>query len=219
MKTFKKTLRIFLQVLPYLFFAIAALLIFDVVSALRNQETPTVFGYGAAIVLSPSMEDTIMTGDLIVYRKTDPSTLEIGDIITFWKPGAEVPVTITHRIVDIDESGGILYFTTKGDNNNVSESWETGFPETQVIGVFVAKSTAVGWVYSRLYSLFENTGIAIVYPFIILVFLLIGVSEGRSIVKELSAAKKKELEAEKARLVAEELEKLRGGNPPEEPRE
>lgn len=212
MKAFKKTLRIFLQVLPYLFLAVAALLIFNVVSALRKQETPTLFGYGAAVVLTPSMEDTIMTGDLIFIHKIDPDSLEVGDIITFNQPGAEVPVTITHRIVNIQEVGGIRYFTTKGDNNNVSADWETGFPESEIVGVYVGRSPAFGWVYSRIYSLLEQTGIAIVYPFIILIFLLIGISEARSIVKELTSARKKELEAEKARLLAEELEKLRKEN-------
>lgn len=209
MKIFKKTLRILFQVLPYLFLALAALLIFNVVSSLRKQETPTLFGYGAAVVLTPSMEDTIMTGDLIIFRKTDAASLVVGDIITFYEPGAEVPVTITHRIVAIEEAGGIRYFTTKGDNNNVSATWETGFAETQIVGVYVAKSTALGWVYSRVFSLFQSTGLMVVYPLIVLVFLLIVVSEGRSIMKELTTAKKKELEAERARLLAEELEKLR----------
>lgn len=71
----KKLGRIIIELIPYLFFLIAFLLILDVVISLKNKQTPTLLGYGAAVVVSPSMEDTIMTGDLIFYHEVDPDTL------------------------------------------------------------------------------------------------------------------------------------------------
>ena len=218
MKTIKKIGKILLQTLPYLLFALSLLLIFGVVSALRNNQTPTVFGYGAALVKTKSMETTIMTNDMIFFHKVDPDTLLEGDIIIFWKPNASDAVTVTHRILTIVETPTGRLFTTQGDNNNASETWEIGFSEGFVIGKYVGKSSALGWAYSRFYSLLEGTGIQIIYPFIIILFLLIGVMEGKTILKEMSAAKKKQMEAEMAALAAAELERLRAEQkePPQE---
>jgi signal peptidase I len=218
MTVLKKIGKIALQTLPYLLFALSLLLIFGVVFALRSNQTPTVFGYGAAVVKTKSMETTIMTNDMIFFRKVDPDTLSEGDIIIFWKPNASDSITITHRILSITETPSGRLFTTKGDNNNASETWEIGFSEGFVIGKYVGKSSALGWAYSRFYSLLEGTGIQIIYPFIILLFLLIGVMEGKTILKEMAAAKKKQREAEMAAMAAAELERLRSEQkePPQE---
>jgi signal peptidase len=218
MKILKKIGKIVLQVVPYLFFAISLVLIFDIIASLKNNETPSLFGYGAAVVKTNSMEDTIMVGDLIFIHEVDPDTLVVGDIITFWKPDADPDITITHRIVEITETPEGRLFSTAGDNTSGTQAFETDFSEDFIIGVYVARSPILGWIYSRIYALFEATGITIIYPFIIIIFLLIAVSETKSIVKELSETKKKQLEAEKARLVAEELERLRqrSGDEPKE---
>jgi len=209
MKIAKKIGKITLQILPYVFFAISLLLIFDVIAAIKNNETPSVFGYGAAVVKTGSMEDAIMAGDLIFIKNVDPDTLEVDDIITFWKPDADPAITVTHRIVGILETPDGRLFTTRGDNTSGTQPFETNFSEAYIVGLYVARSPVLGWIYTRIYSLFEATGIQVIYPFIIIIFLLISVSETKTIIKDLSEAKKKQLEAEKARLVAEEVAKLR----------
>jgi len=83
------------------------------------NEVPSFLGYKPFIVLSNSMVPAIQIGDLVLDKTVDTDTLAVGDIISF----REGPTTvITHRIVAINESGGVRQFTTRGDNNNTDDS-------------------------------------------------------------------------------------------------
>lgn len=211
----KKIGKMILEGIPYLFFLLAFLLIFDVVLSIKNRETPTLFGFGAAVVVSPSMEDTIMTGDLIIYNKIDPDKLVVGDIITFWQPESQNPVTITHRIIEIEETPNGRLITTQGDNNSASLSWEVDFSETQVIGKYVAKSTLLG----KVYVWFVSAGVGAIYIFVIVIFLLIALFEVKNIFRELTKAKMEQNNAERDKLVAIELERLRSEQNQDKPKE
>ncbi len=67
------------------------------------------------IVLSGSMEPNIHTGDIVVSSKIDPKLVKNNDVITFCYKGSNS--FITHRVVDIINYKGSLYFRTKGDAN------------------------------------------------------------------------------------------------------
>jgi len=76
---------------------------------LVGNQLPMPFGYGAAVVLSGSMEPTFSTGDLIVVKEQNDYILD--DIVVY----QEASFLVVHRIVGIGESEVI----TKGDANNV----------------------------------------------------------------------------------------------------
>ena len=83
------------------------------------NKIPSVFGWKPFIVLSGSMEDTIMPGDLILTKEIDVSELKEGDVISYRTNKYTV---ITHRIMNIlDEKGERKYYT-KGDNNDSADS-------------------------------------------------------------------------------------------------
>lgn len=69
------------------------------------------FGYGAAVVLSGSMEPEFSKGDLIFVKET----LEYAenDIVVF----QDGNTLVVHRIIEIDEDT----ITTKGDANNATD--------------------------------------------------------------------------------------------------
>ena len=100
-------------------------------SYIHPDEIPGIFGIKPVAVLSGSMEDTFMTGELIFVEKTDTSLLKEGDVICYLMEGQAV----THRIVSIeqDEEGEDFYIT-RGDANN-TEDRETVRPE-QVQGIW-----------------------------------------------------------------------------------
>lgn len=200
----KKTLKKIANTIPYLILLIAFILIISVTSSIKKGETPTVFGKAVFLVVSPSMEDAILVGD-IIFVDTNPESYHVGDIITFNKPGEE-NIVITHRIIGIEEINGTKYYTTQGDNNFESLDWEIGFGENQIIGKYSSKSGFIGKIYSAIYS----GGMSLVFIIIIIVFVSIGVMEVISIIKTLSQAKQeKSLEEEKNKLVQIELERLR----------
>lgn len=87
-------------------------------SFVHPDEVPGFMGYKPFIDLSNSMLPVIEAGDLILVKYTDPTTLVKGDIISY-REGNSV---ITHRIVDVSTSeGGVLQFSTRGDNNNTDD--------------------------------------------------------------------------------------------------
>lgn len=79
---------------------------------LVGNAMPMPFGYGAAVVLSGSMEPTFSAGDLIIVM--EPDALAVGDIVVYQDSGS----LVVHRIIAMD--GEIL--TTQGDANNAPDS-------------------------------------------------------------------------------------------------
>ena len=71
------------------------------------------------VVLSDSMRPTFESGDVILIEDVDPETVEEGDVITYADGSGELT---THRVVDVVEEDGQLYFRTKGDANEDHDS-------------------------------------------------------------------------------------------------
>lgn len=85
-----------------------------------NGGEPELFGYQLKVVLSGSMEPTFKTGSIIAVEEfTGDRPLEKGEVITFIDESESL---ITHRIVDIVQSGEHILYETKGDNNNAPDN-------------------------------------------------------------------------------------------------
>jgi signal peptidase len=199
----KRRLKIVLQVLPYVFFFIAVALILQIVSSVANDRAPSVFGISVFIVLTPSMEDTIMVGDLIFVKQVDSNTLEEQDIITFVKPNGQGEL-ITHRIIKIQTIDGKLAFTTRGDANFATFDWETDFSDEAIVGKYIGKSAFLGNLYQTIFS----GGINYIYAIAILIFLLIAFSEAMNLIREYNNYKKKQFLEEKQSMVDAEMKRL-----------
>lgn len=108
-KALKKLIRFFLLILC------GAILGFNIYSANANSlvgnQLPMPFGYGAAVVLSGSMEPELSKGDLIVVKKTD--SYEHNEVVVF----QDVQSLVVHRIIEINGSTVV----TKGDANNIAD--------------------------------------------------------------------------------------------------
>ena len=81
-------------------------------NSLLGNQLPMPFGYGAAVVLSGSMEPEFSKGDLLIVAKAE--TCELGDIVVFQDGNS----LVVHRIIDMD--GEMI--TTKGDANNAADA-------------------------------------------------------------------------------------------------
>ncbi len=119
--------------------------------------------FSAYIIISPSMEPNINVNDAVVDHKALSASINVGDIITFI---SNDPIsygkTITHRVVGkTQDAQGNYRYRTKGDNNNVEDSWIV--PETHVLGKVMFKIPKLGYVQQFLST---STGwiIAIVIP-------------------------------------------------------
>lgn len=109
-------------------------------SWIKPDEVPSFMGYKPFIVLSGSMEPTIMTGDLAISKVVDDTNnLKVGDIISFKTADN---IVITHRIVEIDKDGTEKIYITKGDNNNEKDSEPV--TASMIEGIYVTKINGLG---------------------------------------------------------------------------
>ena len=80
--------------------------------SLTGNVLPMPFGYGGAVVLSGSMEPTIMVDELIIVKaETD---YEVGDVVVYQSG----KILVVHRIVNMDGETVV----TRGDANNVDDA-------------------------------------------------------------------------------------------------
>ncbi|AMC94165.1 hypothetical protein AOC36_09235 [Erysipelothrix larvae] len=78
----------------------------------KDRDEVFIFGYKPFIITTGSMAPDYPINTLVIIKKTDASSLNVGDPIAFHSN--VVNATVFHRVVDITEEG----FITKGDNNN-----------------------------------------------------------------------------------------------------
>lgn len=93
-------------------------------------------GIDVLTIISPSMEPKYPTGSLVYLVDVDPSTLKVGDVITFQ---ITKNMTATHRIKEIvpDENDpSIVRFRTKGDNNDTYDGKLVEFKDVKGKAVF-----------------------------------------------------------------------------------
>lgn len=86
-------------------------------SFMNPYEIPDFLGYKAFVIVSGSMEPTIMTEDAILVKEVEQDKIKIGDIISF----SQGETIVTHRVIGIVEENGITKYRTKGDNNNTED--------------------------------------------------------------------------------------------------
>ena len=98
------------------------------------------FPFQPSVVLSGSMRPVMDAGDVVIIAKIPTDTIEVGDIIQFRMPEK---ITIMHRVIEIQETGGAKSFITKGDDNDAPDI-DPVIPGN-VIGKVVFTVPKIGW--------------------------------------------------------------------------
>ena len=155
---------------------------------LVGDPMPMPFGFGAAVVLSGSMEPTLAVDDLVLVKRC--GEYAPGDVVVYQSGGS----LVIHRIMEIDGETVI----TQGDANNAPDE---PFPKTDIRGRLVGKIGGVGRVISSLGS---PIGIICTLLLALVLFAL-------SCRKERTADEEKlaELQAEIDKIKAEQNEEKR----------
>ena len=129
------------KVIHMLLFAALALAAAGAVLALQLFVGGGLFGYGAKIVMSSSMEKnpsvnveeeaikdipvrSLVVIELIpeneIERETFYRKLRVGDVLTFSYRAAGEGILITHRVQEIEKSGNGYRITLRGDNGTLA---------------------------------------------------------------------------------------------------
>lgn len=157
-----------------------------IISSYTNKDDVPSFGkYVPFIIQSGSMSGTIEGGDIIVTKRVDAQDIKVDDIITFYDPKGNGTTTVTHRVLDIDNSGEKIIFKTVGDvvlNDNIKkyESFEKIpqevlnsiveiVPEDKVISIYKFRIPLIGHV-----SLFMSTIPGFIVCVLVPLLLLVG---------------------------------------------
>ena len=108
-------------IIKILYIIIIPIILYDVIliaqTVINPYKTPNFFGIKTFNIISGSMEPKININDIVITKEVDKSELIKGDIISFNLDGE----IITHRITKIETKNGELIYTTKGDNNEVTD--------------------------------------------------------------------------------------------------
>lgn len=88
----------------------------------------SVFGtWGLVPVLTGSMRPGIRPGDLVLVVPEPVRDVKVGQILDFQPPG-EGGASVTHRVISVRFGAGGPVIRTKGDANNVADSWHAQLP-------------------------------------------------------------------------------------------
>lgn len=154
---------------------------------------PDFMGYKPFIVLSGSMEPSIMTGDMVFVKEADPVNLKTGDVIAY-KSGTAV---VTHRIIDVTTENGETRYITQGDANESPD--QTSVRPEDVEGIYCRRLAGAGNLAMFMQT---TTGMILFVVCPLVLFILWDVIRRRlQDRKEVSRAR--ELEMELERLKAE----------------
>ncbi len=125
LKVTRIAVRTVLWVIVAIFAVIALVLAYD--KFIRKSPITSIFGNSFLVIATPSMEDALSAGDMVVVRKQD--SYQVGDIATYFPDGESI--SVTHRIIRIE--GDRYYF--KGDANPTEDP--NPVREDQIVGKVV----------------------------------------------------------------------------------
>ncbi len=126
-------------------------------------------GWQVNAVLSGSMEPELKVGSLIVTRPVEPETIVVGDIIIF-RPVSVGENMIAHRVTSIGHSSS-LYFETKGDANYKPDPFTV--PAQNLVGKVCFHAASWGYFTEFLKTPFGFL-FAVVIPGIIIIAMYVG---------------------------------------------
>ena len=129
---------------------------------------PNILGLRLLSIQTNSMHPEIEEGDLAIATGVkDTSELKTGEIITYWTIINGERVLNTHRIVEIYDGGGFLFFKTRGDANTADDP--VTVHENEIVGKYQTRIPGLGKFFDYLQT---GTGFFIVVVIPVFLFFL-----------------------------------------------
>ena len=135
-------------------------------SFINKDEVPSVGGMLPLIVLTDSMHPEIESGDLIICNTAEAKDIKVNDVISFFDPAGNGTSIVTHRVIEIVEEDGEIYFRTRGDNNNTED--KELVPAENLVGVYKMRIAGAGHIAMFMQST-AGLIVCVVLPMILLV--------------------------------------------------
>lgn len=170
-------------------------------SYINKDEVPNIGGTFPLIVLTDSMVPEIYSGDLIICSTAEAGDIKVDDVISFFDPVGSGTSIVTHRVIEIVEEDGEIYFRTQGDNNNTED--KELVPAENLAGVYKMRIAGAGHI-----AMFMQSTAGLIVCVILPIVLLVGYDLVRRRIYEKSKKEDTDvLLAELEALRAEKAEK------------
>lgn len=200
-----KIIKIIYKIIRIIFKTILAITLASVVilatqTLINKDKIPSIMGVEVLQVVSESMKGTLNINDVIIAKKVEVKSLNVGDIIVFKKDGA----VITHRITNIVKRYDKLEFETKGDANNTPDKGTV--KEENIEGKYICTIKYIGNILKFIKTPIGLT-LVVTIPIITMLFV---------IMKERRATELKAIRREKRLKYDIEYEKLEKAQKQEE---
>ena len=123
----------FINVLIVLVLVVSLVVATLALTSKANNGVPSILGYSFHTIQTKSMEGgnpqyeggSYDVGDLVIGKTTggNPNEVyEVGDIVVYTTGDDDIAMVV-HRIIEVEDvGGGVLAYTTKGDNNDIPDS-------------------------------------------------------------------------------------------------
>ena len=200
-----KIIKIIYKIIRIIFKTILAITLASVVilatqTLINKDKIPSIMGVEVLQVVSESMKGTLNINDVIIAKKVEVKSLNVGDIIVFKKDGA----VITHRITNIVKRYDKLEFETKGDANNTPDKGTV--KEENIEGKYICTIKYIGNILKFIKTPIGLT-LVVTIPIITMLFV---------IMKERRATELKAIRREKRLKYDIEYEKIEKAQKQEE---
>ena len=137
-------------------------------SFVNKDDVPDFGGVVPLIVLTDSMYPEIKSGDLIICKTVEAEDVQVGDVISFFDPAGNGTSVVTHKVKEIYELEGKIYFRTYGTNNNTDDRLPVS--EDKLVG----KYADVRIAYAGNVALFMQTVPGLIICVVLPIVLLVG---------------------------------------------
>ncbi|MFA5405809.1 MAG: signal peptidase I [Candidatus Nanoarchaeia archaeon] len=103
-------------------------------------------GFNETTISSWPFEHGMDVGDAVTIVQGE---ISIGDVVIYYYDNK----MIIHRVINITNIEGINYYTTKGDANPESLTFEVMIPESRIVGKASNRVPWIGWPRTIMYYL------------------------------------------------------------------
>ncbi len=194
------------KILTFVFvIAAVAMMIFTIISATTlDRNNRKLFGFKMYKVLSDSMSATnFSAGDLIFIKEVNPSTLKVGDIVSYISTDTDnFGEVVTHKIRSLTtDANGDPGFITYGTTTNTDDKIIVTYP--YILGQYKGRVPKAGYFFDFLQTT-PGYIVCILLPFALLILMqgINSVNLFRKYKKEQNEA----LESERAKIETEREE-------------
>lgn len=117
-----KVLSIIFKIIKVIVYIVLIALLFVIVVQKVTRNNFSIGGVKVFTVVTGSMKPEYVEGDMLISKSVPSSEIKVGDNVVYHgEKGDMAGKTVTHKVIDIREENGVVYYKTKGTANQIED--------------------------------------------------------------------------------------------------